>query len=161
MKIKLLTAAMLFSALFSTAHAADVGVSVSIGQPGFYGRIDIGDYPYPPPRVIYRQPRIVERVYIEREPIICAFRRATPKIGPSFAADIMRAVNLSILFRITGITMIMHRVTVNIIMMTGMKPMTTQNMTSMNINVKTKVNQKGKVTSIKAMRGIVIFKAML
>ena len=69
MKIKLLTAAMLFSALFSTAHAADVGVSVSIGQPGFYGRIDIGDYPYPPPRVIYRQPRIVERVYIEREPI--------------------------------------------------------------------------------------------
>ena len=84
-----------------------------------------------------------------------------PKIGPSFAGDIMPAVSLSILFRITGITMIMHRVTVNIIMMTGMKPMTTQNMTSMNINVKTKVNQKGKVTSIKAMRGIVIFKAML
>ena len=61
MKIKLLTAAMLFSAFFSKAHATDVGVSVSIGQPGFYGRIDIGDYPYPPPRVIYGQPRIVER----------------------------------------------------------------------------------------------------
>ena len=28
------------------------------------------DYPYPYPRVIYRQPRVVrERVYIEREPI--------------------------------------------------------------------------------------------
>ncbi|MDX1916157.1 MAG: hypothetical protein SFU55_11285 [Methylophilus sp.] len=49
--------------------AADVGVSISVGQPGFYGRIDIGDYPYPQPRVIYRQPRIIERVYVEREPI--------------------------------------------------------------------------------------------
>ncbi|WP_370868098.1 hypothetical protein [Methylotenera sp.] len=46
-----------------------MGVSVSIGQPGFYGRIDIGDYPYPQPQVIYRQPRIIERVYMEREPI--------------------------------------------------------------------------------------------
>jgi hypothetical protein len=26
------------------ALAADVGVSVSIGQPGFYGQLDIGDY---------------------------------------------------------------------------------------------------------------------
>jgi hypothetical protein len=25
-----------------SAQAADVGVSVSVGQPGFYGRIDIG-----------------------------------------------------------------------------------------------------------------------
>lgn len=49
--------------------AADVGVSVNIGQPGFYGRIDIGDYPYPQPQVIYSQPRVIERHYIEREPI--------------------------------------------------------------------------------------------
>ena len=41
------------------ARAQDVGVSISIGQPGFYGRIDIGDYP--PPRIIYREPRIIER----------------------------------------------------------------------------------------------------
>lgn len=54
---------------FSTAHAADVGVSVTVGHPGFYGRIDISDYPYPQPRVIYHQPRVIERVYIEREPI--------------------------------------------------------------------------------------------
>ncbi len=27
------------------ALAADVGVSVNIGQLGFYGRIDIGNYP--------------------------------------------------------------------------------------------------------------------
>jgi hypothetical protein len=49
--------------------AADVGVPVIIGQPGFYGWIDIGDYPYPPPVVIYRHPRAIERVYVEREPI--------------------------------------------------------------------------------------------
>lgn len=51
------------------AHAADVGVSVTIGEPGFYGRIDIGDYPYPVPRVIYREPRIIERIIVEREPV--------------------------------------------------------------------------------------------
>jgi len=49
------------------ALAADVGVSVSIGQPGFYGRIDIGDYP--PPRVLYRQPIIVERVQVVHPPV--------------------------------------------------------------------------------------------
>ena len=47
--------------------ATDVGVSLSIGQPGFYGQIDIGDYP--PPQLIYRQPMMVERVVIERPPI--------------------------------------------------------------------------------------------
>ena len=50
------------------ALAADVGVSISIGEPGFYGRIDIGDYPYPRPRLIYNSPIIVHRhadVYYE------------------------------------------------------------------------------------------------
>ncbi|MEQ6340840.1 MAG: hypothetical protein M3A44_04095 [Gammaproteobacteria bacterium] len=47
--------------------AADVGVSISIGQPGFYGRIDIGDYPRP--QVIYRQPIIIERAPMYRPPI--------------------------------------------------------------------------------------------
>lgn len=49
------------------ALAADVGVSVSIGDPGFYGRIDIGNYPQP--QVIYRQPMIIERVPMDRPPI--------------------------------------------------------------------------------------------
>ena len=43
------------------AHAADVGVSVSVGQPGFYGRIDIGDYPYPQPALIYPEPIVIQR----------------------------------------------------------------------------------------------------
>jgi hypothetical protein len=44
-------------------------VSINIGQPGFYGRIDIGDYPQP--QVIYRQPVLVERPvrYVEAAPI--------------------------------------------------------------------------------------------
>lgn len=49
------------------AHAADIGVSISIGQPGFYGRIDIGDYPRP--QLIYPQPRYVYRAAAGRPPI--------------------------------------------------------------------------------------------
>lgn len=52
-----------------SALAADVGVSISIGQPGFYGRLDIGDYPYPPPRVIYGSPIIVHRHVDMYEPL--------------------------------------------------------------------------------------------
>lgn len=68
MKAKFIAASLL--ALSSaTAFAADVGLSLSVGQPGFYGRIDIGDYP--PPAVIYRQPVMVERPvrYVEAAPI--------------------------------------------------------------------------------------------
>jgi hypothetical protein len=39
------------------AFAQNVGVSVNIGEPGFYGRIDIGNYP--PPQVVYAQPVLV------------------------------------------------------------------------------------------------------
>lgn len=48
-------------------HASDVGVSISIGQPGFYGQIDIGGYP--PPRIIYREPRVMYRAAMNRQPI--------------------------------------------------------------------------------------------
>ena len=41
------------------AMAADVGVSINIGQPGFYGRIDIGNAPQP--RLIYSEPIVIER----------------------------------------------------------------------------------------------------
>lgn len=56
-------------ALASPAMAADVGVSINVGQPGFYGRIDIGDFPQP--RVIYAQPVIIERQgrYVDQQPI--------------------------------------------------------------------------------------------
>ncbi len=51
------------------AFAADVGVSVTIGEPGFYGRIVLGNVP--PPRVIYSAPVIIQQraVVVERSPI--------------------------------------------------------------------------------------------
>lgn len=41
------------------AGAADVGVSVSVSQPGVYGRIDIGRFPQP--EVIVAQPVVIQR----------------------------------------------------------------------------------------------------
>lgn len=58
-KLKALLAAMALAACAAPSYAADVGVSINIGQPGFYGQIDIGDFPRP--RVIYEQPVIIER----------------------------------------------------------------------------------------------------
>lgn len=65
MKRFLIAAAL--AAATAPALAADVGVSVSIGQPGFYGRIDIGDYPRP--QMIYRNPVVIGRVPGDRPPI--------------------------------------------------------------------------------------------
>lgn len=42
------------------ALAADVGVSVNVGQPGFYGRIDIGNFPQP--LLIYPEPVVIQPV---------------------------------------------------------------------------------------------------
>jgi hypothetical protein len=42
------------------AHAADMGVSVTVGQPGFYGRLDIGSFPQP--QVILPQPVVIQPV---------------------------------------------------------------------------------------------------
>ena len=60
------------TSITTTALAADVGVSISVGQPGFYGRLDIGDYPQP--RVIYRQPTLVQPVAMDRPPVYLRVR---------------------------------------------------------------------------------------
>ncbi|PKO46784.1 MAG: hypothetical protein CVU29_04760 [Betaproteobacteria bacterium HGW-Betaproteobacteria-22] len=67
LKRVLISAFLLCTANISTA--ADVGVSISIGQPGFYGHIEIGDYPYPQPRVIYKKPIVVHRHVDVYEPV--------------------------------------------------------------------------------------------
>jgi hypothetical protein len=53
----------------TSALAADVGVSVQVGQPGFYGRIDIGNFP--PPLLVYPEPVIIQPVPVGavRQPI--------------------------------------------------------------------------------------------
>lgn len=47
--------------------AADIGALLTIGQPGLYGRLNIGGYPQPV--VIYQQPVVIERVPFDRPPV--------------------------------------------------------------------------------------------
>ena len=54
-----LVALMLAAAAAMPAVAADVGVSISVSEPGLYGRIDIGRFPQP--QVVVAQPVIVQR----------------------------------------------------------------------------------------------------
>jgi len=58
--MKRIAIAALFTVASSVALAADVGVSISVGQPGFYGRIDIGNAP--PPVLVYPQPVMIQQV---------------------------------------------------------------------------------------------------
>lgn len=48
------------------AHA-DLGVSVTVGEPGFYGRIDIGDFPRP--RLVFPEPVIVHVASVVQPPV--------------------------------------------------------------------------------------------
>lgn len=64
---RLLIAAGMAAALSTSAFATDVGVSVSIGQPGFYGRLDIGGFPAP--ALLYPQPVMIQPVPMGRPPI--------------------------------------------------------------------------------------------
>jgi hypothetical protein len=66
-KMKRLLFAAALAAALAPALAADVALSVSIGQPGFYGHLDIGGYPQP--QLIYRQPIIIEQAAPSRRPI--------------------------------------------------------------------------------------------
>jgi len=58
--MKRIVIAALLTAVSSAALATDVGVSISVGQPGFYGRIDIGNAP--PPVLVYPQPVMIQQV---------------------------------------------------------------------------------------------------
>ena len=57
MKILIFAAAVL--AVAAPSMASDVGVSINVGQPGFYGRIDIGSFPQP--AVVYAEPVIIQQ----------------------------------------------------------------------------------------------------
>lgn len=68
MKALILCAALLGASLPALAQT---NVSISVGQPGFYGRLDIGDFrDYGPPPVYVAQPVIVERYErVRAEPV--------------------------------------------------------------------------------------------
>ena len=67
MKRILIAAALAAATVATPVLAADVGVSISVGDPHFYGRLDIGDFPQP--QVIYGQPMMIERGPMDRPPI--------------------------------------------------------------------------------------------
>jgi hypothetical protein len=67
MKSKLFSATLIAVSFAHAAWAADVGVVLSIGQPGFYGQLDIGDYPRP--TLIYSQPRVMDERAMHSQPI--------------------------------------------------------------------------------------------
>lgn len=67
MALKLLLLALMLGSASIAVRAADVGVSISVGEPGYYGRIDIGDYPRP--QLMYSQPRMIRREAAGRQPI--------------------------------------------------------------------------------------------
>lgn len=67
--MKRLVSALLMMSAAGLAGAADVGVSVTVGEPGFYGQINIGNVPRPV--VVNPRPVIIERgpTYVETAPI--------------------------------------------------------------------------------------------
>jgi len=54
-------------AVVASAFATDVGLSVTIGEPGFYGRIDLGTVGQP--RLINSRPTVLERRYSKEAPV--------------------------------------------------------------------------------------------
>ena len=67
---------LVFAALMlASSHAAVAQVSVSVGLPGFYGRIDIGTAP--PPKLIYPQPVIIQPVTVV-QPVQPIYLRVPP-----------------------------------------------------------------------------------
>jgi hypothetical protein len=83
--IAVAVAAVTLISFNSTVYATDVGVSINIGQPDFYGRLDPNGYP--PPRVIYRQPKAVNRVQINQPPI---YMRVPPKHAKNWSKNCRR-----------------------------------------------------------------------
>lgn len=66
MKRILMAMAMTIAAV-TLSTPASAQVSVSIGQPGFYGRLDIGGFP--PPPLLFPEPRMIQRVPVGRPPL--------------------------------------------------------------------------------------------
>ncbi|HEX6362359.1 MAG TPA: hypothetical protein VFZ93_05360 [Albitalea sp.] len=68
MKERIILALALGAAALPASAGTEVGVSVSVNQPGVYGRIDIGHVPTPPV-VVYEQPVVIERTRVVQQPI--------------------------------------------------------------------------------------------
>jgi hypothetical protein len=79
MKTRTMALASTLALCALAAEATDIGVSVSINQPGAYGRIDIGNAP--PPVVIYPQPVVITQpaVVVRHQPVYMKVPRGHEK----------------------------------------------------------------------------------
>jgi hypothetical protein len=68
------TSSVIAILLIMSLGEAFAGVSISVGEPGFYGRLDIGNYPQP--QLIYPQPVVIGRPMPGYQPI---YLRVPPK----------------------------------------------------------------------------------
>jgi hypothetical protein len=62
---RLFIAATIAAATLSAPASAQV--SINIGQPGFYGRLDVGGFP--PPPLLFPQPMMIRPVPMDRPPL--------------------------------------------------------------------------------------------
>lgn len=67
------------------ALAADVGVSIGIGDPNFYGHIVIGAAP--PPVVVYREPMVVVQPRVMVAPIYLRVRAGHAENWPRYCGQ--------------------------------------------------------------------------
>lgn len=65
--MKIILGLVALAVLGAPVQATEVGLSLTIGQPGFYGTIDIGNYPRP--RLIYAEPVIIQHVRVRSAPV--------------------------------------------------------------------------------------------
>lgn len=65
--MKHLLGAAALAAGFMSTLALGAGLSITIGDPDFYGRLNLGGFPQP--QLIYQQPVIIQQVTANRPPI--------------------------------------------------------------------------------------------
>lgn len=73
--MKHMLVALIASGVVAPAFAGDVSASIGISQPGFYGQINIGDFPRP--AVIYAQP-----VWVQRPPKVAYVQPVYLRVPP-------------------------------------------------------------------------------
>lgn len=113
MKRLLMAAAVAAATVTTMVFAADVGDPPDNGKPGIYNRYIIGAYPRPELiYLIYRQPRVMEGMPINRPPIYLRVPSAQAKHwGRHYCSSTAPVANWSALCRSTGVIASRFRIT--------------------------------------------------
>ncbi len=82
MKRFLIALAIAVATFFAFTTEVSAAVPTNVGEPGFYGRLNVGGYP--PPRVYYPQPKTNQDVPINRPPIYLRVRSGHARQWPKY-----------------------------------------------------------------------------